>query len=316
MVAAGMNIARFNFSHGSHQEHGARMQNVRKVSAQLGVAVPIMLDTKGPEIRLRTFEGGQAMLEDGATFVLTTVDKVGNSQLGSVTYANLPKVVKKGDTILIGDGMVHLEVRSIQATDVTCTVIHGGRLFNKKAINLPGIDVDMPYLSDIDIGDIEFGISQNADYIALSFVREAADVAQVRAILAKHNASHIKLIAKVENRQGVNNLHEIIEASDGVMVARGDMGVEIDFWELPAIQKRMVKACNLKGKFCIVATQMLESMIGSPRPTRAEVTDVANAVWDGADATMLSGESAAGKFALKTVQAMVKIIVAAEAAKL
>lgn len=313
MMESGMNVARCNMSHGSYEEHAGRMNLVRKTRTDLKKHVGIMLDTKGPEIRLRTFEKGKVMLKDGDTFVLTTDQSVvGTEKIAALSYMNFPKQVKVGDSVLINDGKVELIAKKINGNEVECVVEHGGEVSTKKAINLPGVDLDMPFISEVDAKDIEFGISQNVDYMALSFVRTAQDVLDVRAILKKHKAEHIQLISKIENRQGVNNLAEIIQASDGVMVARGDMGVEIPYAEVPVIQKRMIKACNQAGKFVITATQMLESMTTNPRPTRAEVSDVANAVLDGTSATMLSGESAAGDFPYQTVQAMANIIAQVE----
>lgn len=311
MMQAGMNIARLNMSHAKKGEYDApltKIELVRKVQKELGNHIGIMLDTKGPEIRLRTFEGGEVVLQEGDKFVLTTDQSVvGTKDKVAVSYLNLPKKVKKGDSVLINDGQVDLTVLSTTDTTVTTQVKYGGKLSNNKAVNLPDVDLDMPFVSDIDREDIEWGIKQGVHYIALSFVRMAQDVLDVRAILKQHKAEHIQLISKIENRQGVNNLIEIIQASDGIMVARGDMGVEIPFVEVPLIQKKMIHDCNIAGKYVITATHMLESMTNAPRPTRAEVSDVANSVLDGTDCNMLSGESAAGKYPVAAVAAMVSI---------
>ena len=311
MMKHGLDVARLNMSHskrGDYEVAKSRIALVRKVSKELNKHVGIMLDTKGPEIRLRNFENGEVTLREGDKFVLT-VDQnvVGNQQIVAVSYLNLPKTLKAGDTVLINDGQVDLTVQKITETEVETKVKYGGKISNNKAVNLPDVELDMPFVSDIDREDIEFGIKHGVHYVALSFVRSAQDVLDVREILKKHKAEHIHLISKIENRQGVNNLAEIIEVSDGIMVARGDMGVEIPFVEVPSIQKSMIKACNEAGKYVITATHMLESMINVPRPTRAEVSDVANAIMDGTDCTMLSGESAAGKYPINAVATMASI---------
>ncbi|MDE6398444.1 MAG: pyruvate kinase [Clostridiales bacterium] len=307
LIKAGLNVARINMSHGSYAEHAARIDMVKRARAELKQAVAIMLDTKGPEIRIRTFAGGKATLADGDYFTLTTEECEGNNARVSITYADLPKFVHGGDTILLNDGLIELTVDSVAEREIVCVVTHGGELSNRKSINLPGVNIDMPYISQTDREDLLFGVSQDVDYIAASFVRCADDVRQVKTLLAENGGEKIQIIAKIENRQGVNNIKAIIDECDGAMVARGDMGVEIPFEELPAIQKQMIKLCYKQGKKVITATQMLESMITNPRPTRAEISDVANAIYDGTSAIMLSGETAVGKYCVETVKTMAKI---------
>lgn len=307
LIKAGMNVARINMSHGTHAEHAARIKMVKDAREELNTAVAILLDTKGPEIRIRTFEGGKAELIEGDYFTLTTNDIVGNNARVSVTYAPLPQCLNEGDTVLLNDGMIELKVDSVAQTDIVCRVMNGGILSDRKSINLPDIDIDMPYMSDADKSDLLFGVEQDVDYIALSFVRNVDDVRSVKQFLARNKGDNIQLIAKIENRSGVNNFASIVAECDGAMVARGDMGVEIPFEELPAIQKDLIHHCYNNGKKVITATQMLESMIQSPRPTRAEISDVANAIYDGTSATMLSGETAAGKYPVEAVKTMAKI---------
>lgn len=307
LIKAGMNVARINMSHGSYEEHAARIKMVRKAREELGQAVAIMLDTKGPEIRVRTFEGGKAVLTDGNFFTLTTEECEGNNARVSITYKDLPKFVSEGDVILLNDGLIELKVVSVAACEIVCAVVHGGELSNRKSINLPGVSIDMPYISEVDYKDMLFGIEQDVDYLAISFVRSADDVKQVKALMGDNGGEKIQIIAKIENRQGVNNIKEITDECDGAMVARGDMGVEIPFEELPALQKQIIKLCYKQGKKVITATQMLESMINNPRPTRAEISDVANAIYDGTSAIMLSGETAVGKYCVETVKTMAKI---------
>lgn len=307
LIKAGMNVARLNMSHGSYAEHAARIDLVKRARAELDQSVAIMLDTKGPEIRVRTFEGGKAELTDGNYFTLTTEQCVGNNARVSVSYRNLPGCVKPGDTILLNDGLIELKVDSVTEDEIVCVVEHGGVLSDRKSINLPGITLDMPYLSEVDKKDIIFGIGQDIDYLAISFVRNGADVRDVKELLKANGGEFVQIISKIENRDGVNNIGEILEESDGVMVARGDMGVEIPFEELPAIQKALISQCYRSGKKVVTATQMLESMISNPRPTRAEISDVANAIYDGTSAIMLSGETAVGKFCVETVKTMAKI---------
>ena len=307
LIKAGMNVARINMSHGSYEEHGKRIAMVKEARAELGVPVAILMDTKGPEIRIKRFENGAAELSEGDYFTLTTDDVLGNNARVSVTYANLPALVKEGDPILLSDGLIELAVVSTSDKEIVCRVVNGGALTDRKSINLPNTAVDMPYVSEVDYSDFLFGIKQQVDYFAISFVRSADDVKQVKEILAENHAENIQIIAKIENRQGVNNIKQIINECDGAMVARGDMGVEIPFEELPAIQKSMIKLCYGQGKKVITATQMLESMIENPRPTRAEISDVANAIYDGTSAIMLSGETAVGKYPLAAVKTMARI---------
>lgn len=306
MIAAGMDVARFNFSHGSHETQKANLDLVRKVREEMGAAVATMMDTKGPEIRFRDFENGKISLEKGQDFILSTDDFVGDSHRGSITYAGLPGDVHVGSMILVNDGLIQLQVTDITQKEITTKVIVPGDILNHKGLNAPGAELKMPFISEQDRKDILFGIEQDYDYIALSFVRTAKDVEAVRAIL-DFSGSKMKIIAKIESTQGVENLEEILAAADGLMVARGDMGVELPPEQVPYIQKKMIDMANAAGKITICATQMLESMTHNPRPTRAEVGDVANAVYDGATAVMLSGESAAGDYPLESVEMMSKI---------
>ena len=313
LALAGMNCARLNFSHGTHEEQLVRMNRVRKLREDLGIPLPILLDTKGPEIRFRDFENGSIELEKGDLFTLSH-DKnlLGNKQIGGLSFSELAKSVEPGDKILVDDGKIGLVVKEIIGKDVLCEVLNAGKISNHKSINVPNVEIDMPYLSPVDISDIEFGIEQDVDFIAASFVRTAQDVLDIRALFDKHNKHDILIIAKIENMQGIENIDEILKVADGLMVARGDMGVEVDFDMLPAIQKDMISKCYRAGKIVVTATQMLESMTKNPRPTRAEVSDVANAVFDRTVATMLSGESAAGLYPVEAVTAMSKINESAE----
>ncbi len=307
LIKAGMNVARINMSHGTYDEHAKRISWVRQAREELNTPVAILLDTKGPEIRVRTFKNGKVTLSDGAEFILTTLDVEGDEERVSITYEKLPESVKAGDPILLNDGIIELEVVSVAKTEITCKVVNGGELSNRKSINLPNTKIDMPYISDIDKSDMAFGIEKDVDYFAMSFVRCADDVRRVKQFLNLKGGKNIQLIAKIENREGVDNIVEILDECDGCMVARGDMGVEIPFEELPSIQKQLIKLCYKQGKKVITATQMLESMISSPRPTRAEISDVANAIYDGTSAIMLSGETAAGKYPIEAVKTMAKI---------
>lgn len=307
LIKAGLNVARLNMSHGSYEEHAARIDAVKRARAELNTSVAIMLDTKGPEIRIRTFEGGKAILSDGDFFTLTTEECEGNNARVSITYKDLPKCVHSGDTVLLNDGLIELTADTVSDKEIVCVVTHGGELSNRKSINLPGVKLDMPYISPVDKEDILFGIAQDVDYIAASFTRRADDVRQVKELLRANGGENIQIIAKIENREGVDNIREILDGCDGAMVARGDMGVEIPFEELPSIQKKIIKLCCKQGKKVITATQMLESMITNPRPTRAEISDVANAIYDGTSAIMLSGETAVGKYCVETVKTMAKI---------
>ena len=306
LMLAGMNVARFNFSHGTHEEQKVKLTRVIKVSNELGLPVATLLDTKGPEIRLKDFEGGKAMLEAGQQFTLTTDEVMGTAEKASITYKNLKDDVKKGMTILIDDGKIEMTIEKITENDIVCRVINGGAVSNHKGINVPGAILSMPYISEVDRADITFCAQMGFDFLAASFARCKEDILEVRKILDEHK-SKAKIIAKIENMQGIDNLDEILDVSDGIMVARGDMGVEIPLEEVPVIQKTMIKKAVAKGKHVITATQMLESMINNPRPTRAETADVANAIYDGTTAIMLSGESAAGKYPVEAVKTMARI---------
>ena len=303
IILAGMNVARFNFSHGDYEEHGLKLERTRKISRELNLPVAVLLDTRGPEIRLRDFAEGKVELKAGQKFTLTTEEIMGTAERATITYKNLPQDVKPGDSILLDDGLVRLTVLETTAREIRCRVENDGVMKDKKGVNVPGVSLSMPYMSQRDREDILFGIRQGFDFIAASFVRSAADVREIRHILDK-NHSKIRIIAKIENQEGVSNLVDILSVADGIMVARGDMGVEIDFTEIPAIQKSIIAQCVAAGKPVITATQMLDSMIENPRPTRAEITDVANAIYDGTSAIMLSGETAAGKYPVEAVRTM------------
>ncbi|WP_027363957.1 pyruvate kinase [Desulfotruncus alcoholivorax] len=311
MIKAGMNVARLNFSHGSHEEHRQQIATIRQAAEELGQNIAILLDTKGPEIRLGEFSKSPVMLETGQQFSLTTEQVLGNQKRVMVTYRDLPRNVKKGDRILVDDGLIELIVEAVESTEVLCRVVNGGKLSDHKGVNLPGIQVNLPAVTEKDIDDIKFGITQQVDFIAASFVRKASDVLAIRRILEAEGAK-IDIIAKIESRESINNLNEIIKVADGIMVARGDLGVEIPAEEVPIIQKQIIARCNLVGKPVIIATQMLDSMINNPRPTRAEASDVANAIFDGTDAVMLSGESASGKHPIEAVKTMDRIARRAE----
>ena len=306
LIANGMNVARFNFSHGSYEEHGGRLANLKALREELGKPVAALLDTKGPEIRLKEFKNGVEMLEAGQTFTLTTREVEGTKEICSVTYKDLPHDVHEGGTIMLDDGLIMLRIEKVTDTDITCTVLNSGKIKTKKGVNVPGVHLSMPYLSQKDREDIIFGIQNGFDFIAASFVRTAQDVYDIRNLLNEYD-SNIRIIAKIENREGVNNIDSILSAADAVMVARGDLGVEIDFTELPGIQKNIIDRSFSFGKPIVTATQMLDSMMVNPRPTRAEISDVANAIYDGTSAIMLSGETAAGSYpveALKTMSAI------------
>lgn len=310
---AGMDVARFNFSHGSHEEHKVRMDHLKQVRKEKKIPVAILLDTKGPEIRTGVLEGGQKIhLNEGEQIVLSTVSCVGNKDRISVSYEGLPQDVEVGGCILIDDGLIELKVLELTDTDITCRIINGGDLGERKGVNVPNVKINLPALTEKDISDILFGIEQEIDFIAVSFVRKADDVKQVRDLLLKNGGEKISIISKIENAEGVDNIDEIIELSDGIMVARGDLGVEIPAYEVPYVQKEIISKCNHKAKPVITATQMLDSMIRNPRPTRAEVGDVANAVYDGTDAVMLSGETAMGKYPVEALSMMAQIAVEAE----
>ena len=306
LIANGMNVARFNFSHGSYEEHGGRLANLKALREELGKPVAALLDTKGPEIRLKEFKNGVEMLEAGQTFTLTTREVEGTKEICSITYKDLPHDVHEGGTIMLDDGLIMLRIEKVTDTDITCTVLNNGKIKTKKGVNVPGVHLSMPYLSQKDREDIIFGIQNGFDFIAASFVRTAQDVYDIRNLLNEYD-SNIRIIAKIENREGVNNIDSILSAADAVMVARGDLGVEIDFTELPGIQKNVIDRSFSFGKPIVTATQMLDSMMVNPRPTRAEISDVANAIYDGTSAIMLSGETAAGAYpveALKTMSAI------------
>ena len=306
LVANGMNVARFNFSHGSYEEHKGRLDNLKAIRAELGKPVAALLDTKGPEIRLKEFKNGVEMLEAGQTFTLTTREVEGTKEICSITYKDLPQDVHEGGTIMLDDGLIKLRITNVTDTDISCEVLNSGKIKNKKGVNVPGVHLSMPYLSQRDRDDIIFGVQQGFDFIAASFVRTAQDVYDIRNLLNEYD-SNIRIIAKIENREGVNNIDSILAAADAVMVARGDLGVEIDFTELPGIQKSVIDRSFSFGKPIVTATQMLDSMMVNPRPTRAEISDVANAIYDGTSAIMLSGETAAGAYpveALKTMSAI------------
>lgn len=312
LMLAGMNVARFNFSHGDHEEQRARLQALRETREKLGLPVASLMDTKGPEIRLREFKDGKVMLEAGQTFTLTTEDVMGDAHRVSITYKNLPKDVTVGTHILIDDGLIEMQVTKVDGTEIECHVINGGKVSNRKGVNVPNVELSMDYISSKDFKDIVFAVKEDFDFIAASFVRTAKDVEAVRQILHEHGGDDIKIIAKIENNQGIQNIDEIIRVADGIMVARGDMGVEIPMEEVPVIQKMIIKKVYNAGKVVVTATQMLDSMMTHPRPTRAEATDVANAIYDGTSAIMLSGETAAGDYPVEAVETMVKIAMRTE----
>ena len=306
LMRAGMNVARFNFSHGDHEEQKGKFDNVVKISKELGVSVATLQDTRGPEIRLMKFEEGKVNLVAGQKFILTTTEVMGNSEKAAVNYKNLINDVNVGAKILIDDGLVEMTIEKIEGTEIFCKVENDGTIGDKKGVNLPGANLSMPFIGESDKKDILFGIETGFDFIATSFTRTKEDVLEVRQMLTEHK-SPMKIIAKIENMQGIENLDEIIDAADGIMVARGDMGVEVPIEDVPAIQKLMIKKAVAKGKHVITATQMLDSMMKNPRPTRAETTDVANAIYDGTTAIMLSGETANGKYPLEALETMVRI---------
>ncbi|MBE5813042.1 MAG: pyruvate kinase [Clostridiales bacterium] len=313
MIENGLDCARLNFSHGNYDEHFKRIERVKKLRKKLNKHIPILLDTKGPEIRLKKFENDSVCIEDGQEFTLYAEERLGNKFGASVTYPYCAEKLKVGNRILIDDGKVEIEVIKIEGKDVVCKVNNGGKISNNKSINLPDCPIDMPYISDRDKNDIIFGAKHGVDYIAASFVRCKDDVLQVRNLLNENDGGEVKIIAKIENAQGVDNIDEIVDVSDGIMIARGDMGVELPFTALPKIQKDIIKKCFRQGKIVITATQMLESMTKCPRPTRAEVSDIANAIYDGTTAIMLSGESAAGDYPVESVNTMAHIAESTEA---
>ena len=312
MCLAGMNVARLNFSHGTHEDHKKNIDIIKKVREELGLPIAILLDTKGPEYRIKTFKDGSVTLASGDKFTFTTDEIEGDSTRVSVSYKGLPGEMKTGDRILLNNGLVIFEVESVVGNDIYTKVIEGGELSNRKSMSFPGKVLEQKYLSDYDKKDILFGIENGVDFIACSFVSKKQDLLDVKNFLRENGGLGIDIIAKIENRAGVDNIREICDECDGIMVARGDMGVEVPFEELPGIQKHLITTCRLLGKRVITATEMLESMIYNPRPTRAEISDVANAVYDGTSAIMLSGETAAGKFPILTVETMARIALQTE----
>lgn len=307
LMLEGMDVARFNFSHGTHEEQLEKLHRVEHIREELGLPVAALLDTKGPEIRLKQFEKGKVELKKGSKFTLTTRDIMGNQDIVAITYRDLPKDVKAGNRILLDDGLIELRVNSVEDTDIHCTVENAGMISNQKGVNVPDANLSMPFISQKDYEDICFAIEHGFDFIAASFTRSAEDIMEIRKILSEKNCNSINIIAKIENMQGVQNINEIIRVSDGIMVARGDMGVEIPMEEVPVLQKKIIRKVYQAGKQVITATQMLDSMMKNPRPTRAEATDVANAIYDGTSAIMLSGETAAGSYPVEALQTMVKI---------
>ncbi len=312
LCKAGMNVARLNFSHSTYAEHQHRIDLVKKVRTDLNLPIAIMLDTKGPEYRIKTFENGSIFLNVGDTFTFTADEVEGNEHRVSVSYPNLPNELQVGDTILLNNGLLSFEVTAIEGTNIRTTVVDGGELSNRKSMSFPGKVMKQQYLSDQDKADIAFGVQNGVDFIACSFVSNKQDLLDVRAYLDELKVTDVELIAKIENQSGVDNIEEICQHCDGIMVARGDMGVEVPFEKLPTIQKKLITKCRMMGKRVITATEMLESMIHNPRPTRAEISDVANAVYDGTSAIMLSGETAAGKYPVQAVKTMAKIAKTAE----
>ncbi|MBE5817116.1 MAG: pyruvate kinase [Clostridiales bacterium] len=307
LCLAGMNVARLNFSHGTYEEQQNRIDLIKKVRQELNLPIAIMLDTKGPEYRIRSFENSKIYLNDGDEFIFTTEDIIGNEKRVSVNYPNLHNELSRGDTILVNNGLLSFQVKEISGQDIICTTIYGGEVSDKKSMSFPGKVLSKPYLSEQDKSDILFGLKNGVDFIACSFVSCKQDLIDVHTFLKENDSDNIDLIAKIENQAGIDNIEEICELCQGIMVARGDMGVEVPFENLPAIQKKLITKCRLLGKRVVTATEMLESMIHNPRPTRAEISDVANAVYDGTSAIMLSGETAMGKFPVESVRAMAKI---------
>lgn len=312
MIESGMNVARFNMSHGTHDSHKQMIDAMKEARKNKNKPVAVLIDTKGPEIRVKQFEKGKIFLNDGDTFTLTTKMVIGTQEHVSITYSNLPNILKKETTILLNDGNIELRVEKLTAQDIVCKVVHGGELSNNKSINIPGVKTDMPYLSEQDKKDMLFAKDMDADYLAISFVNYAEDVLQVRQYLKEIGFKNVEIISKIESDEGVKNFDKILKVSDGIMVARGDLGVEIDFVKIPILQKNFIKSCNYCGKIVITATQMLESMITNPRPTRAEISDVANAVFDGTTAIMLSGETASGQFPVEAIKTMKRIALETE----
>ena len=314
LIQNGMDAARINFSHGTYETHAETIAKLKQAREELNAPIPLILDTKGPEIRVKTFKEDKVRLEEDATFTLTTREVEGDVNIVSVTYADLPKDVHRGSRILIDDGLIELKVEDITETDVVCKVINGGVVKSRKGVNLPGVEVNLPSLMEKDIEDLKFGVENGFDIVAASFIRSAEDVLKIRRVLEENGGGQMHIISKIENQQGVENIDKILEASDGIMVARGDLGVEIPPEEVPLVQKILIAKANRIGKPVITATQMLESMVHSPRPTRAEANDVENAIFDGSDAIMLSGETAAGAYPLEAVATMARIALKAESA--
>lgn len=314
LIRNGLDAARINFSHGTYESHAETIAKLKQAREELNAPIPLILDTKGPEIRIKTFKEEKVRLEEDATFTLTTREVEGDETIVSVTYQDLPADVHPGSRVLIDDGLIELRVERTTDTDVVCTVINGGVVKSRKGVNLPGVKVNLPSLMEKDIQDLKFGVENGFDIVAASFIRSAADVVKIRQVLEENGGGHIHIISKIENQQGVDNIDKILEVSDGIMVARGDLGVEIPPEEVPLVQKRLIAKANQLGKPVITATQMLESMVHSPRPTRAEANDVANAIFDGSDAIMLSGETAAGAYPLEAVETMARIALKAESA--
>ena len=313
LIDAGMNVARINFSHGDYEEQKYRIENIKKIREKMNKPVALMLDTKGPEIRIGKFENGEISLEEGDLFTLVNEEILGDKTRVSVTYKELANEIDIGTTILINDGLIECRVEEIKDKDVVCKIINGGKLTNRKSINIPNSKINLPSLTQKDIADIEFGVKNQFDYIAASFIRKPQDVLDIKEILKEFGGENIKVISKIENREGVDNFDKILEVSDGIMVARGDLGVEVPMEEVPILQKEFIQKCCMAGKPVITATQMLESMVNTPRPTRAEVSDVANAVYDQTGSIMLSAETAAGKYPVECVQTMNKIARSIEA---
>ncbi len=312
LIKSGLNVCRLNFSHGTYEEHGKRIDSIKIAREEMKLPIAILLDTKGPEIRTGKFSSPEVSLVEGQKFTITMEDVVGDETKCTVSYKELVNDVKVGNQILIDDGLVALQVEEIKGKEIICTVQNAGIVKDNKGINVPNVKINLPAITEKDKKDIEFGIEKGIDFIAGSFIRKAADVLAIREILEENNATNIQIISKIENQEGVDNIDEILEVSDGLMVARGDLGVEIPTEDIPIVQKELIKKCNILGKPVITATQMLDSMIRNPRPTRAEVTDVANAIFDGTDAIMLSGETAAGKYPVESVKTMASIAMRAE----
>lgn len=313
LITAGMDVARLNLSHGTREEHVERIRKIRTIARELGKIVALLLDTRGPEVRVKTFSKGAVMLKQGALFTLTANEVEGNENMVSVTYPNLPKEVAVGNAVLLDDGLIALKVVRVEGQNIVCQVVTGGELSNRKGINIPGVSLSLPALSEKDLDDIRFGARHGIDFIAASFVRKSEDIIAIKEVLEEERSS-AKIIAKIENEEGVHNLESILEIADGIMVARGDLGVEIPTEDVPLVQKYLIEKCNHAGKPVITATQMLDSMIRNPRPTRAEASDVANAIFDGTDAVMLSGETAAGKYPVESVETMARIAMRTEEA--